>query len=390
MRKLALASLLGSLSVLGSLSASETAWAGDSDVSFKTRTEVTGYKDTDATNVITPGIRADVLSVTSGWDVGASFLVDVVTAASTDVVSTASPKWTDVRYVPGLDAKFKAGPTTISLGAGGSIESDYWAGSGSVGISFDLAQKTITPAFSYGFGYDIAGRRDTPLSVYSLEMMSHAFNLSINFVVNKSTIFVPGFAAVIEVGDQEKPYRWLPTFTEGTEVANGASREEVDKVRTSARLGENTPDLRTRYALSGLIAHRFGKATIRVEERLYIDNWLLMATTTDGMLPIDVSSAVRIWPHLRFHAQKGVDFWNRAYVVSEDNQGNVIAPQLRTGDRELGPLLGATGGAGIRFGSETVGFTISADAIYTHFLDQLYITDRLAGFGALVFDGQVN
>lgn len=359
------------------------------DLSYKFQTEVTGYKDSDAVNVITPGVRADITGVTTGWGVGASLLVDVVTAASADIVATASPKWTDVRYVPEADAHFKIDNVTLSLGGSGSIESDFWGGGGSVGLSADLAEKTITPSFSYGFGYNLGGRRGTPLSVYSLESTSHSFGAAITFVVNKATIFVPSFNAVLEVGDQEKPYRFLPTFSPGTDIAAGASREEVDKARTGVRLSENTPDFRQRYAAAGLIAHRFGSATVRVEERLYLDSWWLMATSTDTTIPIDVGSSFRIWPHLRFHAQNGVSFWERAYAIEQNAQGAVI-PKLRAGDRELGPLLAGTAGMGMRIGSPNVGLTLSADAVYTRFLDHLYIQNRIAGFAAMVFDVEVD
>lgn len=388
-------SWLFALAVVAGCSAIATpAFADEPDLSYKLRTEVSAYKDSDATNVITPGVRAEIVGVTDGWAVGASVLVDVVTAASADIVATASPRWTDERYVPGLDARFKVSDVTVSLAAGGSVESDYYAGSGALGLSVDLADKTITPSFSYGFGYDIAGRRGTPLDVYSLELMRHSFSTAVSFVVNKSTILVPGLSAVVEIGDQEKPYRYLPTFSEGTTIEAGASREEVDRARTSIRLTENTPDLRHRYALGALLAHRFGVATLRLEERAYVDSWLLLASTTDATIPVDVSSAIRIWPHLRFHAQKGVSFWQSAYTVSgpslQQDGAPVEVPQLRAGDRELGPMLAATVGAGFRAGNDAVGFTLTADAIYTRFLDHLFIQDRIAGFVAAVVDVELD
>jgi hypothetical protein len=49
-------------------------------------------------------------------------------------------------------------------------------------------------------------------------------------------------------------------------------------------------------------------------------------------------------------------------------------------------MIAATLGGGIRFFSDRVGVTIAADAIYTRFLDQIFIQQRLAGFGAVTFD----
>ena len=42
-------------------------------------------------------IHAAVESPTAGWNVGGSYLVDVVTAASPDIVSEASPPVRDIR-----------------------------------------------------------------------------------------------------------------------------------------------------------------------------------------------------------------------------------------------------------------------------------------------------
>ena len=59
------------------------------------------------------------------------------------------------------------------------------------------------------------------------------------------------------------------------------------------------------------------------------------------------------------------------------------------GDRELGPFIAATLGGGFRIGSDAFGFTVAADAIYTRFLDHLFISDRIAGFGGVTIDAKV-
>ena len=57
-----------------------------------------------------PEIDANVSSPTQGWNVGGHFLVDVVTAASPDIVSEASPPFKEQRYSGGLDGGYKLGP----------------------------------------------------------------------------------------------------------------------------------------------------------------------------------------------------------------------------------------------------------------------------------------
>lgn len=349
--------------------------------------DVSGYLDNQAVEVISPGITIGAESATDGWGLQGSFLVDVVTAASPDIVATASPKWRETRYVPGASGHKKFSDVDVSLSGGASIEPDYLAISAGAGIAVDLRDKTIIPAFRYGFGYDIAGRFGTPFSVFSNKIHRHSLTAATTLVLDKETILVPTFDTVLEFGNTSKPYRYLPTFTaaQAGSVENGASIEEVNRTRTQVRLNEVVPDTRQRYAGSALFARRFSGFTLRVDERLYIDSWGVMATTTDSTLPIDLGDYVRIWPHVRFHAQKGADFWERAYVVTPTAAG-IEAPTLRAGDRELGPMLGMTGGGGARFGDDTMGLTVQVDAFYTMFLDHLYASDRLAGFGGLMYD----
>ncbi len=388
-RLAALAAVVGCLAS-SAVAAAEEAGDASSPRSFNLtgEAEVSGYKDDQAVEVLSPAVGVGAESSTDGWGVSGSFLVDVVTAASPDIVATASPRWTETRYVPGLSAHKKLGDETdLSIAGGLSLEPDYLAITAGVGLSVDLRDKTVTPAFRYAFGYDVSGRVGTPFSVFSHEIHRHSLTGALTLVLDKQTIFVPTADVVLEFGDTSKPYRYLPTFSPGRaeDVANGAPIEDVNRLRTPVRLDEQVPDSRQRYAVSGLLARRFASFTLRLEERIYLDSWGVMASTTDGTLPIDLGSAVRIWPHLRAHVQKGADFWERAYVV-EPTAGGFSAPALRAGDRELGPLLGLTGGGGVRFGGETMSLTVQADAFYSLFLDHLYASDRIAGFGALTYE----
>ncbi|NUO54923.1 MAG: hypothetical protein HOV80_39285, partial [Polyangiaceae bacterium] len=61
-------------------------------------------------------------------------------------------------------------------------------------------------------------------------------------------------------------------------------------------------------------------------------------------------------------------------------------PNVRTGDRELGPLIGFAGGGGVRFAvgdEKNWGLGFSGDALYTRYLNHLFILERWGFFGAL-------
>ncbi len=105
-----------------------------------------------------------------------------------------------------------------------------------------------------------------------------------------------------------------------------------------------------------------------------------MATTTDAIYVLGIGGGFRAWPHLRFHLQDGASFWQRAYVA-EPASGQISYPRLRTGDRELSPLLTATAGGGIEYSTSKIPntgwvFTGLVDVGRTSYFDALYIDSR--------------
>jgi len=362
-------------------------------LNFKFGLEFSAYHDSDKVDVVSPTIFFNVENPTGGWGFGGSFLVDVVTAASTDIVATASPRWTEQRYVPALGGHKKFGDVDVNLHTAMSIEPDYLATSVGTTVAIDLKQKTVTPSFSYDFSYDIAGRSGTSYEVFSRRIQRHALDFASSFVLDKNSILTTNFSVVVESGDSSKPYRYIPTFGQdiAPRVLPGQSLATVNFYRNPERILEQLPLSRQRFALAGRYARRFSSSTLRAEERLYADSWGLKASTTDLRYLYDVSKNVRVWPHLRFHAQTGTSFWQLAYVAERTPTGLQV-PALRTGDRELGPLLGVTAGLGTRlaFGeAKNWGLIASGDVIYTRFLNTLFILQRFGYFGALTLEVDV-
>ena len=138
------------------------------------------------------------------------------------------------------------------------------------------------------------------------------------------------------------------------------------------------------------MAHRLESSTIRANERLYDDNWGLKGSTTDARWFFDAGERLRLWPHVRFHAQTPVGFWQRAYVAGAGPGFSL--PEFRTGDRELGPLWGLTGGGGVKVFLGTAAhphiFAVAAeiDGVYTSYLDDLFITSRSGVLGSLTLE----
>jgi hypothetical protein len=319
--------------------------------------------------------------------VNGRYLVDMVSAASPDIVATASPRWNEVRHGGSLGAKYK--PGTFGVAAFGSVSytPDYLSLGGGGQLTEEVDDKLLTLVQGYSFGKDTIGRTGTPFSVFSRELTYHALSLGASRVVNTGLVLGLFGDAVLESGDQSKPYRYVPVFSPdaAAKVSRGASPDEVAGLRINARPLEQLPLSRQRWAVTGRLAWRLTSATLRLEERGYTDSWGLLASTTDARYMVDVSQRVILWPHLRVHVQNGVDFWKRAY--SAIGPGDL--PAFRTGDRELGPLrnLGLGGGARLALGkagsAEDFVLTASVDGTWTSFLDALYVKDRWSLIGVV-------
>ncbi len=359
---------------------------GPSRLTSTSRAELAMYQDTDAVTVVTPGLWGEVHDPLSGWSVKGNYLVDIVSAASVDIVSTASPRWDEVRQAAALDARYRPGTLGAGLGASVSVEPDYVSyGAGLNGVA-ELAKKMATLELGLTFEHDIAGLKDTPFSVYSLTFNRYGASASVELIAGRATTITPLLEVFYDDGRQEEPYRYLPLFAPDVvpQVPPGASPELVNQLRLPPRVAENLPDTRTRLALSGRLAHRFEHSTLLAFERLYADDWGLLASTTDLRYVFEVGSRWSFWPRGRANVQSGVSFWRRAYVGSFDG---LDLPTFRSGDRELGPLWSATLGPGARWnlGSADKG-SFSAlfelEGTYTHFSDALYIQQRWAGFAS--------
>ena len=354
------------------------------------------YSDSDHITVYSPSVAGSIENVTQGMSLRGSYLVDVVSAASVDIVSTASRAWHEVRHAGTIETEYKPHEFGVTIGGSVSSEPDYLSYGLGFAVAQDLDEKNTTLTAGYGYGHDVASRGPTPFAIWSRIIEHSTLNLGVTQVVNKSTVASLSADMVLDSGDQSKPYRYIPMFTAdvAARVPRGASIDAVNANRLPERPLEQLPLNRQRYAVTGRLGHRFDASTIRLEERVYADSWLLIASTTDARWIFDLGRRFALWPHAHFHMQSGVNFWERAYVSTNVN-GSWNLPEFRTGDRELGPLRTVEGGGGIRafLGSnadpQAWSLTLQGDAMYTNFLDDLYTTSRTGFLGTLTFDGEL-
>ncbi len=368
--------------------------------------DLSGYTDTNSVAVYTPGFNASIASPTAGWNFGGNFIVDAVSAASPDIVSTASPPFKEYRYGGGFTGGYKPGLYGAQGSFSVSSSPDYVSYTGGLRLTADLNEKLITPTVGYAYSKDRIGRGPNnyldQFNPLKGSLNTHEIEAGITFVMSPTAILLVGGTMSFERGDQSQPYRYIPMFDPDNTapfVPNGATVDLVNRSRLPVRPLEQLPTERDRYAVGARFNKRLSSATLRLEQRFYVDTWGIKATSTDSRYMVDLSRHLRVWPHVRIHAQTGAGFFKRAYSAVVDSKGvpnvpdgSIAFPLYRTGDRELAPLITGTGGGGLRIGlgepegEVKYGITIVGDVMYTRYLNSLYVTARTAVYGSVGFD----
>jgi hypothetical protein len=353
--------------------------------------ETSAYSDTNRVNVLTPAFKARILS-TRGWSVAGSYLVDVISAASPDVVSTASPRFHEVRHQVTGGGRYEISSLGMELATKISTEPDCLSVTGGGALTLDLDQRLFTPRIGYAHREDRIGVRGAPFSVLERRLSVNDFEVGANVVMTPRTMLVTAATLQTMRGDPSNPYRYIPIF--GADVAPGispgAGGDLVNATRLAVRPREQLPTERDRFALAARVAHRFDYGTLRLEERVYVDTWGIKASTTDVRYIRDLGRRLWVGPHVRFHAQSGAGFYRLAYVGDEAS-----IPLYRTTARELSPMLALTvgGTARVRLNGEDAASrffaVLSTDLAHARYSESLFVTSRTAIYGTIGFEAEL-
>jgi hypothetical protein len=340
------------------------------------------YSDTDNVLVVSPQVTARRALDDDGGEAVARAVVDVVSAASVDVVSQATPRFTEIRRAADLAASHRVGGLLPGLRYRFSDEPDYRSHGLGGSVARDFARHDTTIALAYDLTLDTVGRSGTPFDVWSRRLTTHAAELSWTQVLGPRAVGRVAYSLVYQDGYMEKPYRYVPLFEPMTLAdldARGVTldADNVAEYRVPERPPEEVPDRRARHALA-MRALRYvdGVGAVQGDYRLYLDSWGMQAHTGAAAIRIPLGR-FRIDVEDRLHWQGPVDFWRRAYTVGADG----AIPAWRTMDRDLGGYLQDT--LRVRGQVELGDFTIyvMAGGMATRFFDYLLLDWRFALLG---------
>ncbi len=267
------------------------------------------------------GVRIDGPSVLVRKQVGKSvslvgnYYVDMVSSASIDVVTQASP-YSEERTQWSLGMDYLRGNTTASLSYTSSVESDFNAKTFSFSVSQDMFGDLTTLTLSYALGNDLVGDVTDP--TFESENDRQHYGVGLTQILTRNMIASLNFETITDEGFLNNPYRSVRYFDPNVELGYSYEKEVYPGTRTSNAVG-----VRLKYFLPY-------RAAIQGEYRYFADTWDITGHTGS----LTYTHPMGRWTFLgkyRFHTQTGAHFYSDLFPRSQ-------ATNFRGRDKELSPL----------------------------------------------------
>lgn len=248
-----------------------------------------------------------------------NYYVDMVSSASIDVITTASP-YTEERKQYSFGVDYLHGNTTMALGYTSSSESDFDATTYNFSVSEDMFGDLTTLTLSYSLGDDTVGRSDD--DTFSRDNTRQQYGIGLTQILTRDLIATLNFETITDEGFLNNPYRAVRYADPESALGYSFEPELYPHTRTSNAIG-----LRTRYYLPY-------RAALQAEYRWFTDTWDIDAHTAalSYVHPLDPWTFTIKY---RWHDQTGAHFFRDLF--SRAGQFN-----FRGRDKELSPLTSQT------------------------------------------------
>ena len=278
-----------------------------------------GGMDINGPSVLVRKSFADKVSVR------ANYYVDKVSAASIDVVTSASP-YSEERTEKSVGIDYLAGKAIYSLSYGNSEESDFEANSVHFDMSQDFFGDLTTLSLGYSKGWDEVFR--TGDNSFAEEADRQHFRIGLSQVLTKNLIGSIGHELITDEGYLNNPYRSVRYLTSPNSYS--FEPERYPNTRTS-----DATALRLSYYLPW-------RAGLHGEYRIYSDSWGVDANSWQLQLIQPIGQSWTVETRYRSYQQGDADFY--ADLFPFQNAQNFLAR-----DKELSEFSSTVIGLGVGF-----------------------------------------
>ncbi len=259
-------------------------------------------------------------SVGSSVSLSGQYYVDSVSAASVDVLATAS-EYTEERteYTVGADYLYE--DATLSLGFTNSSENDYEAQTVYFSVSQEFFGGMSTVTMGYANGWDEIGMvgNDT----FSEEADRRNYQLGLSQVLSRNTLVGIDLEVVTDEGYLQNPYRQNRYL-------------DPDNPTSYLYQPERYPETRTSTSVAARVLYYLPyRASVRGEYRYFNDNWGIEAHTVELAYVHGLTERWTLEGSVRYYTQEAADFYSDLYPY-ENSQTHLAR------DKELSTLSGTT------------------------------------------------
>ncbi|MEK6606466.1 MAG: DUF3570 domain-containing protein [Myxococcota bacterium] len=294
------------------------------------------YADDDGLAVWSPQATASG-DIAGGVGAEAGYAADVITAATVDVRTAASPRgYQETRHEVHAGPHWELRPgTAVRATYSWSTERDYRSHVVSAGGAHDLLGRRLTLSVLARFLADEVGRAGE--ASFAKPLRGYGGDVGAAVVVDRRTVAGVTYAVQRLDGFQASPYRFVPI------------RDGAGEVRAS--LPEAVPDGRLRHAMSvdarrALSSRFFARGAYRV----YADSWGVRSHTAEGELARSLGGdRATVALRARGYTQGPADFHEARYATWP------MLPRWRDADKKLGRNRSVLGGVRADFGVGAIG-----------------------------------
>ncbi len=259
------------------------------------------------------------------YAVNASYYVDMVSSASIDVVTTASP-YKEERTQYGVGFEYLRGKVTYSANFSNSNENDYNADTASLAISQDMFGDLTTVSLYFTRGWDDVTERGNASFADTVDR--RIYGIDVSQIATKNLILGLSFETITEEGFLNNPYRQVRFIDPEAALGYSYEKEHYPRTRTG-----NAIALRGRWYLPY-------RAAIEGDYRFYTDTWDIRGQTAEVSYTHPLDDEWTFDVHYRFYTQNSAEFYSDLYP-REDFQ-NFLAR-----DKELASMTSNTLGFGV-------------------------------------------
>jgi hypothetical protein len=261
------------------------------------------------------------------YAVNASYYVDMVSSASIDVITTASP-YQEERTQYGVGFEYLRGKVTYAASFSNSTENDYDADTASLSISQDMFGDLTTVALVFTRGWDDVTRRGD--ATFADQVERRIYGVNVSQVATKNLILGLSFETITEEGFLNNPYRQVRFVDPDAALGYSYESELYPRTRTGNALA-----LRARWYLPY-------RAALQADYRFYSDTWDINASTAEVAYTHPLDDAWTFDVHYRFYTQNAAEFYSDLFP-REDFQ-NFLAR-----DKELAAMQSQSLGFGVAY-----------------------------------------